>query len=423
MEKKNNETLLKESEEKFRNFFETSIVGKSMTSISGEIHVNKAFCNMLGYSEDELKNKKWQEITLPEDIEINQKEIDPLIKGEKSSIRFIKRYLHKNGSVVWADVSSSIHKDLQNRPSYFITTVIDITEQKLTEHKLKKSLTRHKTFIDTIPDIIMEVDRNKVYTWANKAGYEFFGDDVIGKEASHYFEGDQDTYDKVQSLFKGDEKIVYLESYQKRKDGKVRLLAWWCKVYKDSDGNTIGAVSSARDITDIKQSEKKIRFLAQITENSPIITAYYDKDLNMVWANKSYLTATGLGIDEIKIRKCFDVWKLSKPCKGCPVIKAINTGDVSSYELTPDNQDHWPETQGYWLSQAVPVRDDHGEIIGAIEFAVDITARKQAEIELNKKVAELEETNSVMVGRELRMIELKEEINRLLKEAGKPEKY
>jgi PAS domain S-box-containing protein len=299
----------------------------------------------------------------------------------------------------------------------------DITERKLADHKFKELMTKHKTFIDTVPDIIMEVDRNKVYTWANKAGYEFFGDDVIGKEASYYFEGEQDIYEKVKPLFEGEEEIIYLESYQKRKDGKIRLLAWWCKVYKDLEGNTIGAISSARDITDMRDAEKNVRFQAYITENSPIITAYHDKELNMVWANKAYQAATGLDMDKIKGRKCFNVWNLSQPCKGCPVIKAIETGEITFFELTPDNQDHWPVTQGYWLSHAVPVRDEHGDITGAIEFALNITEMKQAEIEIKKKNKDLGDYNALMVGRELRMIELKKEINELLKAMGKDEKY
>ena len=50
---------------------------------------------------------------------------------------------------------------------------------------------RNQALLEAVPDIIMEVDANKVYTWANRAGIEFFGDDVIGKEASDYFEGEQ----------------------------------------------------------------------------------------------------------------------------------------------------------------------------------------------------------------------------------------
>jgi hypothetical protein len=95
----------------------------------------------------------------------------------------------------------------------------------------------------------MEVDVNKVYTWANEAGMEFFGTDVIGKEASSYFLGNQNTYEHVKPLFNGNEDVIYLESWQKRYDGEKRLLAWWCRVLKDEYGNVSGALSTARDIT------------------------------------------------------------------------------------------------------------------------------------------------------------------------------
>jgi PAS domain S-box-containing protein len=141
---------------------------------------------------------------------------------------------------------------------------------------------------------------------------------------------------------------------------------------------------TATDITGRKQAEEHIRFLAHITANSPVITAYHDKDLNMVWANKAYEKATGLSLEEIKGRKCYQVWNLSKPCQSCPVLTAIETGVDASHELTPDNQEHWPEAQGYWLSQATPVRDAEGTIIGAIEFALNITENKKVEKELRK---------------------------------------
>ncbi len=72
------------------------------------------------------------------------------------------------------------------------------------------------------------------------------------------------------------------------------------------------------------------------------------------------------------------------------MITAIETGEIATHELTPDNQDHWPETQGSWLSQAAPARDEQGAIIGAIEFAVDITERKQAEEKLQRFTEDLE---------------------------------
>ena len=65
---------------------------------------------------------------------------------------------------------------------------------------------------------------------------EFFGEDVIGKEAADYFEGEQETYNEVAPLFDGGAETIYIESWQRRKDGKKRLLAWLCRVLKDKDG-------------------------------------------------------------------------------------------------------------------------------------------------------------------------------------------
>ncbi len=124
--------------------------------------------------------------------------------------------------------------------------------------QIKELFERNKSILGAITDIIMEVDANKVYTWANKAGYYFFGEDVIGKEATDYFEGEQKTYEIVNPLFQGDENVIYVESWQRRRDGEKRLLAWWCRVLKDADGNIKGAISSARDITEQRVLEDQI---------------------------------------------------------------------------------------------------------------------------------------------------------------------
>ena len=118
---------------------------------------------------------------------------------------------------------------------------------------------RQAALLSAVPDIIMEVDGNKVYTWANSAGLQFFGEDVIGKEADFYFEGEQDTYGTVKPLFNGDESVIYVESWQRRRDGEKRLLAWWCRVLKDDSGRVTGALSSARDITARELAEEAIR--------------------------------------------------------------------------------------------------------------------------------------------------------------------
>ena len=130
-------------------------------------------------------------------------------------------------------------------------------EDRRAGETLRTVASRYRAILAAVPDIIMEVDDRKVYTWANTAGREFFGDDVLGREAAYYFEGEQDTYASIEPMFGGDEGVFYLESWQRRKDGAKRLLAWWCRVLKDDRGDVSGALSSARDITDIRRSEEE----------------------------------------------------------------------------------------------------------------------------------------------------------------------
>ena len=136
--RKKNDQLLKESEEKFRNFFENSIVGKSMTTIDGKLNTNKAYCDLLGYEEHELSMLKWQDITHPDDIQTNQKIIDRIISGELDSCQWEKRYLHKKGHIVWVHINIKLERDKAGVPIYFITSVVDITEKKQNEEEIMR---------------------------------------------------------------------------------------------------------------------------------------------------------------------------------------------------------------------------------------------------------------------------------------------
>jgi len=139
-ERKQAQESLLESEENFKYIFDHSMIGKSLTHLTGELNVNQAFCQMLGYTAEELINKRWQEITHPEDVARNEKVIESFEAGEKESARFIKRYIHKNGSPVWVDMVTSLRRDTMGNPLYLITEVMDITEQKRAEEEIRRRL-------------------------------------------------------------------------------------------------------------------------------------------------------------------------------------------------------------------------------------------------------------------------------------------
>jgi PAS domain S-box-containing protein len=249
--------------EKYRVLLESFPLGISITDRSGKIiEANRESERLLDITRSEhlertYDSKKWL---------IVRTNGTPMPADEFASVRALREnrlienvemgIVKDNGQITWISVTAAPIP----LPEYGVAIAYgDITARKQTEESLRALSARQEALLAAVPDIIMEVDTNKVYTWANQTGHEFFGDDVIGKEASLYFEGEQDTYDTVQPLFNGAEDVIYVESWQRRKDGEKRLLAWWCRTLKDANGNVTGALSSARDITERKRAEEALR--------------------------------------------------------------------------------------------------------------------------------------------------------------------
>jgi PAS domain S-box-containing protein len=129
----------------FQNAFEFAAIGMALVSPEGKwLQVNRAICEITGYSEVELLERTFQDITHPDDLEADLENVHKMLAGEIKTYQMEKRYLHKNGSVVWILLSVSLVWTTSGEPLFFISQIQDITRQKASEEKLAKAATEIK---------------------------------------------------------------------------------------------------------------------------------------------------------------------------------------------------------------------------------------------------------------------------------------
>lgn len=136
-ERKRAEAALRESEERFRTAFASASTGMALLGLEGRcVQVNRAFCDMLGYTEDELMSRDILALTHPEDREASREVLLKVTTGAAESLQMEKRYLHKLGHEIWAIVSVALVRNAAGLPSHLIAQIQDITERKYFETQL-----------------------------------------------------------------------------------------------------------------------------------------------------------------------------------------------------------------------------------------------------------------------------------------------
>ncbi len=134
---KKSEEALRESETLFRATFEHSPVGVGVIAPGGRyLMANQRLCDMLGYSEPELRTRTTVDMTHPDDIPGTQEQVRQLLSGEIDEADVEKRYIHRTGRVIWAQRVTALLRDSQGKPRYFITQVQDISRRRQAEDEL-----------------------------------------------------------------------------------------------------------------------------------------------------------------------------------------------------------------------------------------------------------------------------------------------
>jgi two-component system NtrC family sensor kinase len=253
----------------------------------------------------------------------------------------------------------------------------NITERKKTEQALADEATWRRILIDQSRDGIVVLDQDgKVYE-ANQQFAEMLGYSSEEARQLNVFDWEylfprEQVLEMIRTV---DEAGDHFETQHRRKDGSTFNVEISTNAATFAGQKLVFCV--CRDITERKKAEEALiraeKEKVDILDSMSEIVIFQDLEHRMLWVNKVASESAGLTHEQIIGRYCYEVWSQSnKPCVGCPVAKASQTGQPQEAEIaTPDGRT--------WFIQGHPMRDEKGVIIGLLEVALDVTERKKAE--------------------------------------------
>ena len=279
-----------ESEQRFRLAFEEAAIGMALIAPDGSwLRVNRAICSIVGYSETELLKTDFQAITHPDDLESDLNYVQQMLSGEIGTYQLEKRYVHKQGYVVWVLLSVSLVRDQQDQPLYFISQIQDNTERKEFEQalrcmneqlelavkertseleqaysQLKNSEAEYQDLYDNAPDMYVSVEdkSQKIIrcnqTLLNELGYR--KQEVLGHSIHKIYHPDY--LSMVERSNQSNREIGAANNAQlalQRQDGSKLEVSLNIQAVYDNDGNVINNRLSFRDITVHKQLEVQLQ--------------------------------------------------------------------------------------------------------------------------------------------------------------------
>ena len=381
---------LQENEERFRATFEQAAVGIAHVALDGRwLRVNQKLCDIVGYSKEALLQKTFQDITHPDDLDADQEFVRQILAKEIITYSMEKRYIRKDGSSVWINLTVSMVRNVSGDPAYFISVIEDIAQRKQAEEELRKSEQRFRTLLQRAAEGILVAEiHTKRFIYANPAVCKLLG--YSEKELTQMTVFDihpEKDLNHVISEFEAQtrgEKLRAADIPCLRKTGEV-IFADVSAAQALIEGKecTIGFFS---DTTERKQVEETLRESESkyrgLVENQPVGVIIHLQTGEIVFANRAMCRIMGdVSEDEIVGKNALD---FVHPDFTESVIsrfqKAIetNTAQPSAVEklIRPEGQVIVVEITGapilYMGETAVMV------------MIVDITERKQMEMEKEK---------------------------------------
>ncbi len=294
-ERKRVEDSLRRSESTLRSYFELPLIGIAISSPDKNwLDVNDKLCDILGYEQHELRQLTWADLTHPDDLAADLEQFNKLLAGTSDGYLLDKRFIRKDGQVIYANISVRCVRRADESIDYFVAVVQDITERKTIEERLRflesVAVTANDAIVITEAEPIDEPGPRIIYVneaFTRMTGYS--PEEVLGK-TPRILQGqnsDRTQLDKLRAALKQwQPSVVELNNY--RKDGSE----FWVEIsivpVANAEGWYTHWIAVERDITDRKLAEDALRLSDEILSQMPDAVFLTDLELNIQkWTGKA----------------------------------------------------------------------------------------------------------------------------------------
>jgi PAS domain S-box-containing protein len=379
------EKILREKEDFFRSVFENAQIGIYRTTPDGRILIaNPSLAKMLGFSSvEELKSRNLEREGFERFSPRSQfkEKIDK--NGNVAGVESV--WIRGDGKLIHVKENARIVRGKDGRIEYYEGTVEDITEQKRMEESLKESEERYRSLVELAPDAIAVHSEGKI-VFVNPAGLKLLGaeksEQVIGKPVIEVVHPDSRKIagDRIELMHSKKVAVPLIEEKFIKMDGSVVDVDVVATPFMYKGKNAVQVI--VRDATERKRIENELKkreaeykriseeFNA-ILDVIPDILTLQDKDLKIVWANK---TAYKYAVSPDVIGKhCFELWhNLNTPCKICPVIRCFSSKKPEQEQIIDKNG-------RIFDCRTIPIIEENGDVLRVVEAARDITDQNRLE--------------------------------------------
>jgi PAS domain S-box-containing protein len=257
-----------EREARFQATFENAAVGIAHVASDGRwLRVNKALCRILGYPVDELITKSFQDVTYPDDLAADLAKLDLMRKGKVGAYDIEKRYLRKDGTVIWAKLTVGCVRKSDGSIDYFVSVIEDISARKQVEEELTKSEERFRSSLLRSPlPVLLFDDREQILaisqSWLKETGYSRKElRSVEDWTTRAYGDRSDEVLQRIRQIMSTEPEASAGEMTIRTRDGRNRL---WSFVHSalgaQSDGRRL-FISLAQDITERRAHEEQVQLL------------------------------------------------------------------------------------------------------------------------------------------------------------------